>query len=133
MLDDGVALVAADHAQLEEAGIFPEHQAFEEAAVIVAVILRRLHEAHHRVGELRHHAAQPVGFDDVVAIQHADDLGVRGGLAQAEVQRAGFEAFVFAQVEEAEFFAQPRAMLRHRLPEGRVHGVVVDHQHFEIG
>ena len=43
--DDGVGLVALDHADVEEAGIFAVHHVMQRAAVAVAVILRRLDQA----------------------------------------------------------------------------------------
>ena len=52
--DDGVGLVALDHADVEEAGIFAVHGVMHDAAVAVAVILRRLHQADLRIGEGRH-------------------------------------------------------------------------------
>ena len=51
MHDDGVDLVTLHHADVEEAGIFGVHGAVHDGAVAVAVVLRRLHEAHPGVGE----------------------------------------------------------------------------------
>ena len=44
----------------------------------VAVVLRRLDEAHVRRGEERNAAAQEVRVDLVVGVDHADDLGAPG-------------------------------------------------------
>ena len=43
--DDGVGLVPLHHADVEEAGIFAVHGVMHQAALAVAVILRRLHQA----------------------------------------------------------------------------------------
>ena len=43
--DDGVGLVALDHADVEEAGIFAVHGMVHHAALAVAMILRRLDHA----------------------------------------------------------------------------------------
>ena len=77
--DDGVVLVALDHADVEEAGIFAVHDVVHQRAVAVAMVLRRLHEADARIGEGRHEILQPVGVHDIVGVDDADDLGVGGG------------------------------------------------------
>ena len=90
--DDGVVLVPLHHADVEEAGIFAVHRVVHDAAVAVAVILRRLHQADLGIGEQRHEVLQPVGMHDVVGVEHADDLGVGRGVVEREPQRAGLEA-----------------------------------------
>ena len=50
--DDGVGLVALDHADVEEAGIFAVHGVMHERAFAVAVVLRRLDHADLRIGEV---------------------------------------------------------------------------------
>jgi hypothetical protein len=45
MYDDRVLLVALDHADVEETGIFALHGVMHEAAVAVAMVLRSLDQA----------------------------------------------------------------------------------------
>ena len=82
VLDDGVRLVAQDHAEVEEAGTFPVGRFLEEALSAVAMVLRALHDADLRVGEMGCRGLEPIGAHDVVAVDHADDLGRR--IASAE-------------------------------------------------
>ena len=63
-----------------------------DAALAVAVILRRLHQADRRIGEQRHQLLEPVGPHDIVGIDDAEDLGVGRGVHHGEPQRAGLEA-----------------------------------------
>ena len=51
--DDGVGLVPLHHADVEEAGIFAVHGVVHEAALAVAVVLRRLHQSDSRIGKQR--------------------------------------------------------------------------------
>ena len=51
--DDGVGLVPLHHADVEEAGVFAVHGVVHHAALAVAVILRRLHQADLGIGEQR--------------------------------------------------------------------------------
>ena len=51
--DDAIGLVAIDHADVEEAGIFAVHGVVHQRAVAVAMLLRRLHQADARIGENR--------------------------------------------------------------------------------
>ena len=90
--DDGVGLVALDHADVEEAGIFAVHGVVHDAAVAVAVILRRLDQADLGIGEQRREILQPVRLHDIVGVDDADDLGVGRGVREREPQRAGLEA-----------------------------------------
>ena len=82
--DDGVGLVALDHADVEEAGIFAVHGVVHERALAVAVVLRRLDHADLRIGEGRHEVLEPVGTHHVVGIDDADDLGVAARYARAQ-------------------------------------------------
>ena len=92
---------------MEEAGIFPEHQALEEAAVIVAVILRRLHEADVRVGEGRRHAAQPVGRRRYSRCRCTPMISASGAVSRrAKFSAPALKPWPFAEVEEAEFRAR---------------------------
>ena len=50
MHDDGIGLVALDHADVEEAGILAVHGVVHDAAAAIAVVLRRLDHADLRVG-----------------------------------------------------------------------------------
>ena len=77
--DDGVGLVALDHADIEEPGIFAVHDVVHQRTVAVAMVLRRLHQADAGIGEHRHQILQPVRLDDIVGIDDADDLGIDRG------------------------------------------------------
>ena len=81
--DDGIGLVALDHADIEEAGIFAVHGVVHERAFAVAMVLRRLDHADLRVGEGRHQVLEPVRLHHVVGVDDADDLGVGGGVGRA--------------------------------------------------
>ena len=132
MHDDGVGLVALDHADVEEAGIFAVHGMMHDAALAVAMVLRRLDHADLGIGEGRDEVLEPVRTHHVVGIDHADDLGIGRGVREREPQRAGLVAAQIVDVQELEAFTERAAMLLDRLPEGRV-GRVVDHDDaFEV-
>ena len=84
--DDGVGLVALDHADIEEPGIFAVHDVVHQRTVAVAMVLRRLHEADAGIGEHRHQILQPVRLHDIVGIDDADDLGIDGGALHRDAQ-----------------------------------------------
>ncbi len=84
--DDGVLLVALNHADVEEPGIFAVHDVVHQRAVAVAMVLRRLHEADAGIGEYRHQVLQPVGLDHIIGVDDADDLGIRGGPLHRDAQ-----------------------------------------------
>ncbi len=60
------------------------------------MILRRLNEANSRIREGRHEVTQPIRVHLVVGINHADDLGIRVGMLQRDVEREGLEALDLA-------------------------------------
>lgn len=132
MHDDGVELVALDHADVEEAGIFAVHDVVHDRQTAVAVLLRRLHQADARVGEGRHQILQPVGLDDIVGIEDADDLGIDGGAVHGDAQRAGLEALHLLGVDELEAFTERAAVILDRLPEGGIRRVVDDDHAFVV-
>ncbi len=112
--DDGVRLVALDHADVEEAGVFAVHRVVHDAALAVAMVLRRLHHADLRVGESRYQIFQPVGPHHIVGIDDADDLRVARGVGEREPQRAGLVAFDIVVMDELEALAERTAMLLDR-------------------
>ncbi len=132
VLDDRVAVVAGDHADVEEALVLGVAELLEQAFVLVAIVLRRLHHGDSRVGEVRDHVLEPVAVHAVVRVDHRDDFGVGRGVRQDVVQRAALEAVQRCDVEEAEARAELLAVVAHRLPDRGVLGVVVDDQDFEI-
>ena len=91
MNDDGVDLVALDHADVEEPGIFSVHDVVHQRGIAVAVVLRRLHQPDAGIGEYRHQVLQPVRLHDIVGVDDADDLGVDRGPLHGDAQRAGFK------------------------------------------
>jgi hypothetical protein len=54
VLDDGVAFVAGDHADIEKTAVFGVAHGLEEVLVVVAVVLGRLDDCHLRPQKLRH-------------------------------------------------------------------------------
>ena len=132
MDDDGVGLVALNHADIEEPGIFAVHDVVERSAAAVAVILRRLDKAHLGVGEMRDEIGQPVGCDRVIGVDDADDLGIRCGVRERKPQGAGLVSLEFLRIDEFEALAERPAMLLDRLPHRRVRRVVDDEDAFEI-
>ncbi len=132
MLNDCVALVARDHSDVEEATVLGVAHRLESAQLLVTIVLRRLHDADARILESRRQIAQPVGIDDVVAVDHRDDRRIVGRLLEREVERAGLEARERADMEEAEAVAEPRAVRLHGPPDALILRVVVDDEHFEI-
>ena len=132
MLDDRVVLVALDHADVEEAGVLAVHHRLEHRALAVAMVLRRLHQAHGGVAEVRHQVPQPVLVHDVVGIDHRDHFGVRRRHLQCLVQGAGLEARELGNVEELEARAERLAMRLDRLPVRLLGRVVDDHHRLEI-
>ncbi len=130
--DDGIVLVALDHADVEEAGILAIHDVVHQRLAAVAVILRRLNQADARIGKRRHQVLQPVGRHHIVGVDHADDLGVGRGAGHRDLQRARLEALHLLGIDEHEPLAEHPAMILDRLGEGRVRGVVDDHHALEI-
>ena len=130
--DDGIGLVAHDHADIEETGIFGVHGMMHEGAVAVAMVLRRLHDADLRIREGRDQVLEPVGMHHIVGIDDADDGGVGGGVGERQAQRAGFEPGQVVGVDELEALAERAAMLLDRQPVGRIGGIVDDHHAFEV-
>src|SRR5205807_178030 len=89
--DDGVGLVALDHADIEEPGIFAVHDVVHQRTVAVAMVLRRLHQANAGIGEHGYQVFQPVRLHHVVGVDDADDFGVDGGAIHGDAQGAGLE------------------------------------------
>ena len=133
VLDDGVAVVAGHHADVEKALVLGVAHLLEQGFVAVAVVLRGLDETDGRVGEIGDEVAQPARGNLVVAVDDRDHLGVGGGLPQREVEGAGLEAGQRRHVEEAEAFAEGGAVGFDRPPDRLVLGVVVDDQDLEVG
>ncbi len=84
MRDDGVHLVPLHHADVEEAGIFAVHHHLRDVSMAVAMVLRRLHQAHGGIGEGGNEILQPVRMHHVVGIENADDLGLGRGVLERE-------------------------------------------------
>ena len=56
------------------------------------MVLRRLHQADRGSANSGTRSFSQSGCTDVVGIDHADDLGVGGGVVERQPQRAGLEA-----------------------------------------
>src|SRR5215468_12548226 len=80
--DDGISLVALDHAYIEEAGIFTVHHIVERTAFAVAVILRCLHQPDLGVGERRDQIGKPIRVHGIICVDDADYLGVRRSVCE---------------------------------------------------
>src|SRR5437660_12218011 len=111
MHDDGIVLVALDHAHVEEPGVLAVHRVMHDAAVAVAMVLRRLHEPHRRIGESRDQVPEPPRIDPVTRVDHGDDFRLRRRVGERQPQRAGLESRQLVDAHELEAIAEPRAML----------------------
>ena len=131
MLDDGVALVAGNHADEKKTPIFSITHCFESIFGLVPVILGGLDDADLGILELGHQFSQPVGGHGVVAVDHGNDLRRRVGVGQGKIQCAGLEAGQGRHMKKAEPGSQGTAMGLHRLPDLRIFGVVIHHQNLE--
>src|SRR5882757_5523649 len=107
VLNDGVALIARDHADVEETAILGVTHRLEGALAFVAIVLWRLDDGDTGVLKSRYGLAQPVRLDHVVAVDQPHTLRIRGGLAQSEVQGSCFETGQRRDMEEAEALTQP--------------------------
>ena len=132
MHDDGVRLVALNHADVEEAGILAVHGGVHQGSFAVTVILRRLDHADLFVGERRHEVLEPVGAHDIVGVDDADDLGVGRGVSEREPQRTGLVPLDVLLVDELEPLTERAAMVLDRPPVGRIGRVVDDHHALEV-
>ena len=115
--DDGIGLVALDHADVEEPGIFAVHDIVHQRTIAVAVILRRLHQADAGIGENRHQILQPIRLHDIVGVDDADDLGIGRGALHRDAQGAGLETLDLLGIDELETLAERAAVILDRLPE----------------
>ncbi len=77
MLDDGIAFVARDHADIEKAAVLRVTHRLERVFMRIAIVLRRLHDGHLFLRELRSEVAQPARMHQVIAVNDGDDLGIR--------------------------------------------------------
>ena len=132
MHDDGICLIALDHADIEEAGIFAVHGVMHDGALAVAMILRRLDHPDLRVGEGRHQILEPVGPHHVIGVDDRDDLGVGSRMCERKAQRAGLVACDVILVDELETLAQRAAMVLDRTPKRGIRRIIDDDDAFEI-
>jgi hypothetical protein len=66
---------------------------------VIPEILRRLDKGDAGIVETRDQVFQEIRFDLVVRIDDADDLGIRRGLGEGEIQGAGLVAGPLIQVD----------------------------------
>ena len=132
MDDDGIGLVALDHADIEEPGIFAVHDVVHQRRIFVAMILRRLDEADTGVVEGGHERLEPVRCHHIVGVDDADHLGIRRCAVHGDAQSAGLEALHLLRIDEDEAFAERSAVILDRLPVSGIRRVVDDHHAFEI-
>ena len=107
MGDDGVRLVPLHHADIEEAGIFAVHHRVHDASAAVAMVLRSLHETDAREAKAGTRSLSQSGLDDIVGVEHADDLGLGRGVLKRKPERAGLETI--EPLGAKEFEARPQA------------------------
>ena len=100
MDDDGVDLVALNHANIEETSILGVHGRMDETSIAVAMILRRLNQADLGVGKTRHQIPEPLWIDHIVRVDDADDLGISSGLRHRQPKRGGLEPLEVLDAEE---------------------------------
>ena len=131
--DDGVGLVALDHADVEEPGIFAVHGVVHDACA-----RRRDDPAAPAPGRPSDRRTQgPRSFSQsgshhIVGVDDADDLGIGGGVCKRKAQRARLEAGEIIGIDEFEALAERAAMILDRQPERRIGRVVDDDDAFEI-
>ena len=83
MNNDGIGLVALDHADVEEAGILAVHGVMHDGAFAVTMILRRLDHADLRIDEGGDQILEPVRPHHVIGVDYANDLGIAAVCARA--------------------------------------------------
>ena len=132
MDDDGVDLVALDHADIEETGILGVHGGMDETAIAVAMILWRLNQSNLGIGKAGDQIPEPLRIDHIVRVDDADDLGIGGGLRHREPERCGLESLEVLDAEELEARTKFAAARLDRLPKCRIRGVVDDDHAFKI-
>ena len=132
MLDDGVALVAGDHADVKEAAVFGVAHRLEGILRLIAIVLRRLHDRDLGICKSGNQIGQPSGFHFVVAVDHGNDLGSRVRPCECIVQCAGFESGQRADMKEAESRSERATVRFDRTPRGLIRGVVVDDERFVV-
>ena len=132
MNDDGVELVALDHADIEEAGIFGVHGGMDETAIGVAMILRRLNKANLGIGKARDQIDEPSGIDHIVGIDDANDLSIGCGLHHRKPECCGLEPLEVFDAQKLETRTEFAAAGLDRLPERRIRRVVDDNHAFKI-
>lgn len=128
--DDRVAARSADYPNPEEVGEARVAGAVKAALLPGAIVLRRLDEGDPRLVEVRNRDAQVAGIDDVVGIDHANDVDVVGKVLTAPVERSGLVAGQGRRVREQDAgsgLSQPLTLLLNRPPERLAGGVIVDH------
>ena len=132
MNDNGIGLVALDHADVEETGIFAVHGVMHDGAFAVAMILRRLDHADLRIDEGGDQILEPVRPHHVIGVDDADDLGICRGVCKRKPQRARLVSGDIILIDELETFTERAAMILDRAPKRRVRRVVDDDDAFEV-
>src|SRR5712671_194945 len=132
MHNDGVGLVALDHADIEEPCVFSVHRLVHDRALAVAMILRSLDHADLRIGKNGGEVFQPIGPNHIVGINDADDFGVSGRMGECQPERTGLESWHVVLVDELEAFAEFPAVALDRLPILRIRRVVDDDNALKI-
>ena len=124
--NDGVAVRAAGHRDLEEVLV----AVIEAPQVLVvrpvAIVLRGLDEGDFGIRKVSDHRAKPVRLDYVVGVDDADDLDVFGQPARGFIERAGLEPRPVLEMHESESRAELLALRLERTPDFAIRRVVVD-------
>ena len=124
--NDGVAVGAARHGDVEEIAIAVEQPSKIAAVLPIAIVLWRLHERHALVGEVADHLFEEGGLDQVIGIDDAEDADVLRQPPGGLIQRARLVTRPGLEVDELKPFAQLFAQCLERAPDLRVPGVVID-------
>src|SRR5580692_1206137 len=114
--DRGHALIAAYQCADQIKAVFPVAHAQIGITFPAAVTLRRLDETHGGIVEITDDRSDEIRPYLVVAVDDADQLRLRVGMTQGEIQRAGFGAGQSIDMNKAEPCAQFAAVLLHRPP-----------------
>ena len=133
VLNNGIAFISVDHADMEKALVLGLAHRLESIVTTITVVLRSLNNRCIFIIKERHQVCQPLGGDLIIAVDNGDHFRLWSGFSQSKIERACFKPFQWRNVKEAETLTQQGAMLFNGLPHGRISGIVVDYQDFEIG
>ena len=131
--DDGVAVGAGRHRDVEEIAVAVKEAAEVAAVLPIPIVLRCLHEGDSVIGEVADHLLQEARSHDVIGIDDAQDGDVRRQAASGFVERARLVAGPGIEMDELKGRSQLGAECLEGTPYLRVFGVVVDDLDQDVG